>query len=184
MIDLDTYIESSANGQAFDVNWSEPPWSAAYPILRWLNWAPPIEAASATGVLELHDVRKLCSCMVRRFVNPDGQLAWSSYLIQTALEAVAASCGGPPEALLMAIWEFLEGRALDQPCYEFSRAVGRELLGEFRRCSGWDLRWMSVGGTPSQTCFRYWVIGVKPDLWTPQLENESMRVLGAYPFQF
>jgi len=105
-------------------------------------------------------------------------------MVETALDVVAASIGGPPEPLLQSAWEYLGSFPLDELCYEFCRAVGRQVLAVYREQPGWDLAWMLEAPKPSQACLRYWTLGVKPQLWDAQVEQETMDILKEYPFQF
>jgi hypothetical protein len=97
---------------------------------------------------------------------------------------VGGSAGCAPEPFLRSVWGLLSQHALDASTYEFCREVGRLVLGHHRSDPDWDLTWMRGEATPSQACWRYWTIGVKPVLWDAELERQTMGLLKEYSFQF
>lgn len=179
----DALSELLAAGDATRICWSEEPWASAYPVLRWLGRAPESEVPSPSSHgLSTRAVGLLAEEVALRFVPDAGAVAWSSSSVSTALNAMSAAVGTVPEALLRALWDRLHSRTLDEVTYQFSRAVGRQLLGEYRSHRGWDLEWMLGDATPAQVAFRYWTIGVKPSLWSEALEEHAQALLGPLGF--
>jgi hypothetical protein len=121
--------------------------------------------------------------MLRTFIDDEHGLVWSSGRLDSAIKAIEDAVNGLPEPFLRSAWEFLNNVPLDARCYEFCREVGRVILGNYRSLPGWDLVWMTVRGSPSQVCLRYWTIGIKPTLWGEELERETRATLKDYPFQ-
>lgn len=137
-----------------------------------------------TPASTLSSVTSSCDRLLASLVQPDGRLAWSSHLLDTALASTAAANGGSPEPLFERAWAFLAGRALDENAYEFCRALGRAALASYR-AARWDLAWMIsklVDAEPAQRCLAYWTLALRADLWNEQLERETLAVLRAYPF--
>ncbi len=159
-------------------------WKSAQPALRWLgltteHFQPEPEATR----LGEDDVALLTDAMMRRFVQTD-ELAWSSYMIETGLRAVADIVLGPPEPMLKAAWRLLANRRLDENSYQFCRSFGRGVLSNYRKATGWDLRWMLGPASDCQVCLRYWTIGVLPDLWSDEAEDQTESMIANYPFEF
>lgn len=126
------------------------------------------------------DIEVLCRNIAHGFVDASGNFSWSSGMLETALEAAAVASGGLPERLFREVWSLMADRELDENCYQFCRDVGRQTLGAYRHDTRWDLSWMLGECSPSQACFRYWVIGVRPDLWSDDLEANTMEILSRF----
>ncbi|MGB1016726.1 MAG: hypothetical protein ACPG4T_21485 [Nannocystaceae bacterium] len=184
-MDLKTFLELAQAGAcpAFDA--SKPPWEAALPALAWLGFCERREQFTPPAVaLTADEAGLLCDAMFTQFVVDTCELAWSSWMLDKALEAIAHGVAGPPEAMLRCAFERLRGRSLDRNVYEFCRALGRAAVAGYRHHTGWDLTFMSQEGTPSQVCLRYWTLGLKPELWDRFVEEETMAILSRYPFEF
>jgi hypothetical protein len=127
-------------------------------------------------------VASTCDRMLAALVLTDGRLAWSSQMLDDALAATAEAVAGVPEPLLRSAWRHLAGRHLDDNVYELCRALGRAVLGGYRRDAGWDLTWMLGDAGPAQLCLRYWTLAVRPELWDEPTERATLAVLRSYPF--
>ncbi|MGB1274625.1 MAG: hypothetical protein ACPG77_02655, partial [Nannocystaceae bacterium] len=145
---LKTFLELAQAGTvpAFDA--SKAPWEAALPALSWLGFCerreelvPPVVA------LTTDEAALLCDAMFARFIVDTGELAWSSWMLDKALEAIAHGVAGPPEAMLRCAYERLYGRNLDRNVYEFCRALGRTTLARYRHHKGWDLAFLCQEST-------------------------------------
>jgi hypothetical protein len=180
MTDLAEFLASAKSGQRLEVDWTTAPWAPAHRALRWLGFAPEIGEVRPSAVLSSADVDLLCREMVTRFTNPDGQLAWSSHLLDRAFDAIEVALDAPPEPLLRAVWDSLADRPLDRLVYNLARAVGVEVFAKRRHDSRWDLSWMLRTRRPSQVCLRYFTIGVRLDRWNEELERETQEVLAAH----
>lgn len=184
MTEIQRYLERATRERSEDIDWSCPPWAAAQAALAWLGIAPEPGRTEATDtVVSGSDAEAICDAMISRLVDESGQLAWSSYMLRTAVVAVAAAVGGPPEALLASAWKFLADRELNKTVYEFCRALGNEARTQHGAGASWDLRWMKSSASPSQACLRYWILAVKPELWEGAVEKETMEVLRRYPLR-
>lgn len=151
-------------------------------MLAWLGLVSPSGQEGVIGrALTDSETRLLCDAMVRRFVLPDGELAWSSHMLGTAVTVVGATVEGPPEPLLHSVWDLLAGRELDRSVYEFCRALGTEVRTRYGSETGWDLRWMKPSMLPSHACLRGWILGVKPALWV-EIEDTNDEILRDYEF--
>jgi RimJ/RimL family protein N-acetyltransferase len=133
---------------------------------------------------EADEVTLLCRATMRAIFSDEGTIAWSSAMLEHAMQAVATAVGNVPEPLVRAAWDALATRPLDESCYQFCRDFGRHLLSGFRGHPGWCLDWMLGKCAPSRACLRYWTLGVKPELWQADVEAATRRVLSGYPFQF
>ena len=183
MTEIIEYLEAAAQGRATPNDWSRPQWAASHPVFAWRGFAPPSSHPRPQGaVVSDSDIKAICDHMLRRFVDKSNCVVWSSYLLGTAVEAVAATVQGPPEPLVRSAWDFLEGRELDKTAYEFCRALGREVLVRFRGDPQWDLRWTHGPATDAQAALRYWVLAVKPELWDDSVEMATISSLRSYPF--
>ncbi len=182
MTDLETYLAVTSTGEMPGVEWAAAPWAPARPALHWLGLAPDGDAVATAEKLSPADAQLLCNRMLASFRASDGQLAWSSWLLKTAVQAIAFGVSGPPEPLVRAAWDLVGDRTLDENCYNFCRAFGSVIVARRPIDTGWDLSWMLSSQRPSQACLRYWILGVKTDLWTEQVKNETTSILSAYPF--
>ena len=165
------------------VDWAEYPWSAAYPVLAWLELAPRGLKVERSLPLDEASVMTLATAMYGRLCQ-EKVLAWSSHMLETGLGALRDACGGPPEALLKVVWEESKDRLLDSNYYEFCRALGRSILAAHRTETGWDLMWMLNPESDPQRCLMYWTLAVRPDLWTDEVEEATIASLERYPFPF
>ena len=121
-----------------NIDWSCSPWAKALPVLCWLGKVPPSHShvrLSASEELSEETLAVLTDAMLRR-LQQDGEFAWSSYMLQTGLKAIADSLDGPPEPFLLAVWKALKNRKLNKNVYEFSRAVGIMTLRRISRLAG------------------------------------------------
>lgn len=193
MIDLETFLQHAERGSSFTVGWNDPRWAAAFPLLQWLGThsatylasrVPERLASSARERLTPQEVKPACDRMARSFWDGGGELRWSGGQVHSALSVVAEAVGGAPEPFLFSLWAELGRRELTEQTYQLCREVGRATLGSFRRCADWDLVWLTGAALPAQACLRYWTIGVKPELWTAALEEQTTVVLAPYPFKF
>lgn len=185
MIDLNAFLERAERGSREDVDWRDPRWASARPVLEWLGIDTSTCVPSAARErLTPQELKPACDRMAASFWGRDGEPRWSGGQVRSALCAVAEALEGPPEPLIVSLWTQLGPRDLTEQTYQFCREVGRVTLGEFRRAVQWDLSWMAGDARPAQACLRYWTIGVKPELWTDALEQETMLILAPYPFKF
>jgi hypothetical protein len=153
--------------------------------LQWLGIkAPSAPLTTRRERLTPQELKPACDRMARSFWDESGELRWSGGLVDSAIGAVAEAAGGPPEPFLLSLWAELRRRELTEQTHQLCRQVGRVTLGNFRRDPHWDLSWMTATAQPAQACLRYWTIGVKPELWTDALEQQTMLVLARYPFKF
>lgn len=120
--------------------------------------------------LEALSVASLCRRVIEVFDN-GVEFAWSSHMIAKAQEATA-ECAGTPEPLLLGAWERLADRELDENVRYFCKALGNHTVACYRD-AGWDLQWMLGTASDSQKCLRFWVLAVRRELWTPELQQES-----------
>ena len=143
----------------------------------------PAPGESTAGrALEPADVDLLCDAMVAEFAAHGDELVWSSYLLETALDAAAVASGGVPEPLLAAAWRLLQERDFDRVTANFCRALGSASRVWKPADLSWDLTWMLVEGSDAQVALRYWTMAKRPDLWTDELEASTQRVLAKYDF--
>ncbi len=182
VIDLREVLRRGDAGDAERIDWNAAPWDAAQPGLHWLGLAPPRDDPPTT-TLTTDDAALLCDHMMARIVVDSGELAWSSFMLQTALEAIARGLGGAPEPLLQGAWRLLESRPLDANVHAFCRALGRQTLGRLARDEAWDLHWMLEDGSDSQVCLRYWLLALRPGHWDDGVIRASLDVLERYPFE-
>jgi hypothetical protein len=139
--------------------------------------APAPEDGVTRRGLDPGDVDLLCDAMVADFASHGDELVWSSWRLESALDAAAAASGGVPEPLLAAAWRLLEPRALDRVTANFCRA-----LGTFARVwkpaeLPWDLTWMLAEGSDAQVALRYWTIAKRPELCSDERAASTERVL-------
>ncbi|PRP96408.1 hypothetical protein [Enhygromyxa salina] len=183
MTDITEYLEAVAQGRAVPNDWSRPQWAVSYPIFAWLGLAPPLPSPRPQGtVISDSDLEALCAHMLQRFVDKSNCLVWSSYLLGTAVEAVAAVVQGPPEPLVQSVWDFLKNLELTETVYQFCRSFGREVLVRFRGDPKWKLEWTQGIATDSQSALRYWVLAVKPEIWTGAVETATIKSLRSHSF--
>ena len=179
MIDFAKFLKSDASPS---VDWRTYPWSSAQPALHWLGLAPACNSEPKQPLGET-EAKLLAETMFERFWQ-EGSLAWSSYMLETCLRAMALSVKGPPEEFVKTVWCYFRNKKLDSNIYAFSRALGQTVLSSYRGELGWDLEWMTTPMSDSQRCLMYWVLGVKPELWSDQLEESALNLLSNYELDF
>lgn len=179
MISIREYLDAPLPPE---VDWTVHPWAAAYPLLKFLGRAPEVpDHSSQVRALSGWELDLLCSKVADQFVSGAG-LSWSSFRMEQALTASSHAAQGPPEALLQAVWRMLADKPLDENCWNFCHSLGIATLGRWRKTEGWDLSWMLDAESDSQRSLRYWIIGVRPELWSSELEEESIAAFANYPF--
>lgn len=178
--DLQEFLNRASDGS--QVDWSTTAWRAAQPIFEWLGYAEVRDGGSTEPPpLDPKDLDILCRQMFLRFHTSAGELAWSSRMIGEAVEAVARVVDGPPEIFVRAVWSCFNDVPATPLVFEFCRALGTTLLSRYRGSDfGWDLGWMTGPATPSQLCLRYWVLGLRPDLFDDSLFSKTQSVLEAH----
>ncbi len=97
MTEIARYLEGPDEERSEDIDWSRPPWAQAQAALAWLGIAPqpPTSEVTDSSVSE-SDAEAICDAVITRFRDESGQFTWSSYMLSTAVTAVAAAVGGPP----------------------------------------------------------------------------------------
>lgn len=177
MTSLTEYLTNPAVRASASIDGGHAPWAAAWPCLVWLGMIsehPP----DVTGTLTPQEIDALSVAMMARFIDTQGQLCWSSAMLESALAALSASTHeAPPEGLLRAAWNLLLSRPLDRLIFEFCSALGHIVLGGWRKVPGWNLTWMLGSCSDAQACLRYFTMGLSPDLWTDALEHETTTIL-------
>jgi len=73
-------------------------------------------------------------------------------------------------------------RKLDENCWNFCHSLGIATLGGWRKADGWNLTWMVNATTDSRRALRYWTIGIRPELWSEEMDTESALAFAKYPF--
>lgn len=179
------FLNHAAGTYPGKIDWSDRPWVIAQPALAWIGVAPEVVGDDHVGGgLSAAEEKAICDRIVLRFVDESGQFAWSSDMLRTAANAVALVVGAAPEALLRSLWDFVADKDLDKNVYNFCFAIAVEVRGSHRNRPGWDLSWALSFATPSQACLRYWMLSIKAELWTDELETSTMDILRPYPFEF
>jgi hypothetical protein len=153
--------------------------------LAWLGLAPAATETITKGRLTGPELEALATAMAGELISAEGVRPWSSYRLISALDSMTSASGGePPEALLKALWDAMERQELDERIYEFSREFGRQLLGKYRHDPRWKFDWVESPRSSAQACFVYWIIGVKPERYTEELESAVLRMTSSSAFEF
>ena len=108
MTELEAILTGGRPAPTSDEEWGSFACARGRAMLAWLGLVSPSGQEGVIGrALTDSETRLLCDAMVRRFVLPDGELAWSSHMLGTAVTVVGATVEGPPEPLLHSVWDLL-----------------------------------------------------------------------------
>jgi hypothetical protein len=145
-----------------EIDWASEPWASARPALQWLRGERGLESGDRPGGgLEADDALEISRRMLLTLRGAEGELAWSSFVLQTALASIAFGVGGPPEPFLRALFEQCAGWELRRVVYELVRAVGLTALVGWRGDPRWDLSWYAEVQSDAQAAMVYCSAAVK-----------------------
>ncbi len=179
MTELRAYLEAT---ESSEVDWNSPPWCRAYPLLRWLQIAPTIEAPTPHGTISDDQLEILCEAVFERF-KQGGELAWSSYMLQRLAQALAEVSPKGFEAFLSVVWRKLADTPLTKDIYYFSKDLGIC----FRCCEKlpgqqFELSRLKSPHSDARCSLALWAGALEPELWSEELIDEFHNRLKSYPW--
>ena len=144
------------------------------PAFDWLKIENAAAVAGPHADLASEDLELLAREMLRRF-GGEPEFTWSSYVVQTCLEAFGEACGGPPETLLRVLWQLLASRPLDQNVFNLLEAISIEARGVgLLAHPDWDLEWLLLPTSDAQECAQFWWVGLREGLVDRLPENDPV----------
>jgi hypothetical protein len=142
--------------QTGQFNPNAPPWPAFQPVLRWFENA--LSPDDVFDPLPHHpaDLQAVARAVFQRFyIEEEQRFGWSSYMLETATQAIALCEGQVPHAFVQAAWDDFATRVLDRNLYHFCCSIDFALL-RWRTDPGWGfLRWMGGDITRAQRMLRF-----------------------------